>query len=190
MNKKKTVRPFGFRDKLGYLFGDFGNDFTFILSSSFLLKFYTDVMGIEAYIVGIVMMIARIVDAFTDVAMGRICDKSKQTPVAKFFCHIRGLCLSIYIGIIHHYGHNSAIGLIYIIVLALFAHTTLVADENVACICGTVCHLNRGRRICLTSQYRSQCCGSYHTDYQCYYSYFFKSHCIITFRILNSTIQL
>ena len=38
--------PFGLRDKVGYLFGDFGNDFTFILSSSFLLKFYTDVMGI------------------------------------------------------------------------------------------------------------------------------------------------
>ncbi len=92
MNKKKTVRPFGFRDKLGYLFGDFGNDFTFILSSSFLLKFYTDVMGIEAYIVGIVMMIARIVDAFTDVAMGRICDKSKQTPVGKFKPWIRRMC--------------------------------------------------------------------------------------------------
>lgn len=92
MDKKKTVRPFGFRDKLGYLFGDFGNDFTFILSSSFLLKFYTDVMGIEAYIVGIVMMIARIVDAFTDVAMGRICDKSKQTPVGKFKPWIRRMC--------------------------------------------------------------------------------------------------
>ena len=24
---QKDVRPFGFRDKLGYLFGDLGNDF-------------------------------------------------------------------------------------------------------------------------------------------------------------------
>ena len=39
-----TAPPFGMRDKLGYMFGDFGNDFTFILSSSFMLKFYTDVM--------------------------------------------------------------------------------------------------------------------------------------------------
>lgn len=92
MENKKAVRPFGMRDKLGYMFGDFGNDFTFILSSSFLLKFYTDVMGIEAYIVGIVMMAARIVDAFTDVAMGRICDKSKQTPVGKFKPWIRRMC--------------------------------------------------------------------------------------------------
>lgn len=92
MDNKKAVRPFGMRDKLGYMFGDFGNDFTFILSSSFLLKFYTDVMGIEAYIVGIVMMVARIVDAFTDVAMGRICDKSKMTPVGKFKPWIRRMC--------------------------------------------------------------------------------------------------
>ena len=29
----KTMRPFGMRDKLGYMFGDFGNDFFFILVS-------------------------------------------------------------------------------------------------------------------------------------------------------------
>lgn len=91
-NEHRKVRPFGFRDKLGYLFGDFGNDFTFILSSSFLLKFYTDVMGVEGYVVGIVMMVARFVDAFTDVAMGRICDRSRQTPAGKFKPWIRRMC--------------------------------------------------------------------------------------------------
>lgn len=86
------VRPFGIRDKLGYLFGDFGNDFTFILSSSFLMKFYTDVMGVDGFIVGVIMMIARFVDAFTDVTMGRICDRSKMTPVGKFKPWIRRMC--------------------------------------------------------------------------------------------------
>ena len=57
--KEKAVKPFGIKDKLGYMFGDFGNDFTFLLSSSFLLKFYTDVMAVDAYIVGIVMMVKR-----------------------------------------------------------------------------------------------------------------------------------
>ena len=84
MKTENAGKPFGFRDKLGYLFGDFGNDFTFILSSSFLLKFYTDVMGVDAYIIGVIMMIARFVDAFTDVAMGRICDRSKVTAAGKF----------------------------------------------------------------------------------------------------------
>lgn len=95
MDKKQAIKPFGFRDKLGYLLGDFGNDFTFILSSSFLMKFYTDVMGVPGGIVGIIMMIARIVDAFTDVTMGRICDRSKMTPVGKFKPWIRRMCAPV-----------------------------------------------------------------------------------------------
>ena len=78
------TKPFGMRDKIGYLFGDFGNDFTFVLSSSFLMKFYTDVMGVDGFVVGIVMMVARFVDAFTDVTMGRICDRSKTLATGKF----------------------------------------------------------------------------------------------------------
>ncbi len=83
---------FGIKDKIGYLFGDFGNDFTFILSSSFLLKFYTDVMGVSAFVVGIAMMVARFVDAFTDVAMGRICDRAKPTTRGKFKPWILRMC--------------------------------------------------------------------------------------------------
>lgn len=90
-----NTRPFGIRDKIGYLFGDFGNDFTFLISSSFLLKFYTDVMAIDGYIVGIVMMIARFVDAFTDIFMGRICDRSRTTPVGKFKPWIRRMCAPV-----------------------------------------------------------------------------------------------
>ena len=84
MKNNTGVTPFGIKDKLGYLFGDFGNDFTFILSSSFLLKFYTDVMGISAFVVGIAIMTARFVDGFTDIAMGRICDRRRPSAAGKF----------------------------------------------------------------------------------------------------------
>ena len=86
------VKPFGIKDKLGYMFGDFANDFTFILSSSFLMKFYTDVMDVPGAAVGAIMMIARFVDAFTDVAMGRICDRSKYTKAGKFKPWILRMC--------------------------------------------------------------------------------------------------
>lgn len=91
-NKTKPVRPFGLRDKVGYMFGDFGNDFTFMLSSTFLMKFYTDVMGVSAFLVGIMMMVARIVDAFTDVTMGQIADRSRPTAKGKFVPWIRRMC--------------------------------------------------------------------------------------------------
>ncbi len=85
-------QPFGFRDKLGYMFGDFGNDFTFILSSMMLMKFYSDVMGVSVGLIGIMMMLARFVDAFTDVAMGQIVDRSKSGRKGKFLPWIRRMC--------------------------------------------------------------------------------------------------
>ncbi|MCI8483412.1 MAG: MFS transporter [Lachnospiraceae bacterium] len=91
-DSKPSVRPFGMRDKLGYMFGDFGNDFTFILSSSFMLKFYTDVMGISSAVVGVLMMAARFIDAFTDVTMGQIVDRSKPTKDGKFRPWIKRMC--------------------------------------------------------------------------------------------------
>lgn len=93
--KTKAVRPFGMRDKMGYLFGDFGNDFTFILSTMILSKFYTDVMGVSAGVIGTIMMLARFVDAVTDVTMGRICDRSKVTPNGKFKPWILRMCVPV-----------------------------------------------------------------------------------------------
>ncbi len=87
-----AVPAFGMKDKLGYMFGDFGNDFTFILSSSFMLKFYTDVMGVSAEVVGMVMMAARLVDAVTDVTMGQIVDRSKPTKDGKFKPWLKRMC--------------------------------------------------------------------------------------------------
>ena len=88
----QNIKPFGFKDKIGYMFGDLANDFTFLLSSGFLLKFYTDVMGVKGSVVGTVMMIARFVDAFTDVGMGRICDRSKVTKNGKFKPWLLRMC--------------------------------------------------------------------------------------------------
>ena len=91
-NTGTAVRPFGMRDKLGYMFGDFGNDFTFMLSSSFMMVFYTDIMGVPSAIVGLLMMVARFVDAFTDVAMGQIVDHAKPTKDGRFRPWIKRMC--------------------------------------------------------------------------------------------------
>lgn len=95
MKTNVSQRPFGIRDKMGYLFGDFGNDFTFIFSTMMLMKFYTDVMGVSAGVVGLVMTIARIVDAFTDITMGRICDRSRPTEAGKFKPWLMRMCIPV-----------------------------------------------------------------------------------------------
>lgn len=88
----EKTRPFGMRDKVGYMFGDFGNDFTFIFASSFLMVFYTKVLGISGGMVGTLFLVARFVDAFTDVTMGRIVDAAKPGRDGKFRCWIRRMC--------------------------------------------------------------------------------------------------
>ncbi len=85
-------RSFGFRDKIGYMFGDFGNDFTFIFASTFLMVFYTKVLGIEASMVGVLFLVARCVDAFTDVGMGRIVDAARENEKGRFRVWILRMC--------------------------------------------------------------------------------------------------
>lgn len=81
---KKQDKPFGIKDKLGYLFGDFGNDFMFIFANMYFMIFYTKVLGVSAAMVGTCFLVARCIDAFTDIAIGRIIDKSKPTKHGKF----------------------------------------------------------------------------------------------------------
>ena len=83
-NARTTLRPFGWKDRVGYMLGNVANDFTFIFASLYLQVFYTDVLGINAGLVGTMFLISRIVDAFTDTAMGRICDRTKATKNGKF----------------------------------------------------------------------------------------------------------
>ena len=73
-------RPFGMRDKIGYLFGDFGNDVTFILQMMFFMLFYTNVVGIQPGHVGLLFLVARLVDGFTDVGMGILVDRLPVKP--------------------------------------------------------------------------------------------------------------
>lgn len=83
---------FGIKDKIGYMFGDFGNDFTFLFASVFLMVFYTKVLGISAGMVGTLFLVARCVDAFTDITMGRIVDRSKPSKDGRFRPWILRMC--------------------------------------------------------------------------------------------------
>ena len=81
--ESRAVKPFGIKDKVGYLCGDLGNDFTFIFASMYLMVFYTNVWGVNPSLVGTLFLVSRCIDAFTDVTMGRIVDKCKTTKTKK-----------------------------------------------------------------------------------------------------------
>ena len=71
------------KDKIGYMFGDFGNDFFFMLVSAFLMVYYTDIFGLDAGTVGVLFLVARLWDAIADVTWGRFIDSRKTKKYGK-----------------------------------------------------------------------------------------------------------
>lgn len=67
----------------GYGLGDLGTNMTWSTTTTFLLFFYTDVFGLAAASVGILFVVARVVDAITDPLMGLITERV-QTRWGKF----------------------------------------------------------------------------------------------------------
>ncbi len=88
-------RPFGFKDKFGYMLGDLANDFFFIFASSFLMVFYTNVLGISPGVVGTLFVVARVIDAFTDVGMGRIVDTTTLKQSGRFRPWIKAMSIPV-----------------------------------------------------------------------------------------------
>ena len=94
MNKHNTAATgsISFREKVAYGVGDIGFNFYWANISAFLLIFYTDVFGISAAAAGTMMLVTKIVDAFTDPMMGAIADRTKSR-FGKFRPYILWLAL-------------------------------------------------------------------------------------------------
>lgn len=65
------------RERIGYGLGDAGFNFYWAIIGSYLIFFYTDIFGISAAAAATMVTITKLVDAFTDPAMGAIADKTK-----------------------------------------------------------------------------------------------------------------
>ena len=65
------------REKVGYAMGDVASNFYWRILDLFLLIFYTDVFGIPAAAVGTMILVTRLIDAFSDPVMGAIADRTR-----------------------------------------------------------------------------------------------------------------
>ncbi len=79
--KSGYVVPLG--EKIGYSCGDVASNLIFQTSMLFLAYFYTDVFGISATAVALMMLLTRIWDAVNDPIMGTIADRT-NTKWGKF----------------------------------------------------------------------------------------------------------
>ncbi|WP_408604866.1 MFS transporter, partial [Salmonella enterica] len=80
-----------FKEKLAYGLGDLGSNILLDIGTLYLLKFYTDVLGLPGTYGGIIFLIAQFFYAFYDMGTGimldsrrKICPKGKFRPVVLF----------------------------------------------------------------------------------------------------------
>ena len=69
--------------KASYGLGAVGKDMVYMLSASYILYYFQDILGVSAAAMGIILMVARVFDAFNDPIMGAVVAKTK-TKWGKF----------------------------------------------------------------------------------------------------------
>ena len=84
MTETKTIRPFGWRDKLGYAMGDMGCGFSFQLVSSYMQLFYMQYIGIPESAYFVIIILSKVFDAINDVVIGNLVDTKKIGKKSKY----------------------------------------------------------------------------------------------------------
>ena len=67
----------GGREKISYGLGAVGKDMVYMLSASYVLYYFQDVCGVNAIAMGIILLAARVFDAFNDPIMGVVVAKTR-----------------------------------------------------------------------------------------------------------------
>ena len=71
------------KEKASYGLGAVGKDMVYMLSASYILYYYQDILGVSAIAMGVILIAARVFDAFNDPIMGVIVAKTR-TKWGKF----------------------------------------------------------------------------------------------------------
>ncbi len=73
----------GTKEKVAYGLGAVGKDMVYMLSASYILYYYQDILGVSAVAMGVILLVARVFDAFNDPIMGIVVAKTR-TKWGKF----------------------------------------------------------------------------------------------------------
>lgn len=75
-NKKSYSKKFLWRQRIGFGISDYACNLAYLMVNTYLLIFYTDVVGIPAASAGFMFLVTKFFDAFTDYLVGTLIDKT------------------------------------------------------------------------------------------------------------------
>lgn len=134
----RDVKRLTLKNYLSYACGDAANNLTFTMAAMFLMLYYTNVIGMEGAVVGTMFLVIRFVDAFTDIAVGRIVDAKKPGRLGKFRPFILWfsfpllfLSMAIYSAKIFFPGISGIAAVVYMYVTYLLMGSLLYSLVNI-----------------------------------------------------------
>ena len=66
------------KEKISYGIGAVGKDMVYMLTASYILYYYEDILGVSAVFTGVLLLIARVFDAANDPVMGVLVARTKS----------------------------------------------------------------------------------------------------------------
>lgn len=138
---QENVKKLKLVQKLGYGVGDFGSNYCWSFVASFVLIYFTNVLGVSAAVIGTIMLMSKVLDGITDVFMGTIIDHTKhKMGKARFWyfvsCFPTALCVFLIFNVPSGFAENTKyvyIFIVYTLMGAVFytmnniAYTTMSA---------------------------------------------------------------
>lgn len=76
--REKESEKIGFVEKVAYGFGDVGCGLVNVLSNTYTTFFYTDAVGLNAALIGTIILFSKFLDGISDIMAGFIVDRTKS----------------------------------------------------------------------------------------------------------------
>ena len=127
----------------------FGGSPIFILISGYLVYFYTNVAGLDAAMVGTILLISRVLDGVSDVIFGNMIDRTRtkmgvcrpwvfrmaffgMLGILSLFCipHLQGGAQFLYVFVSYNFANTIVATIYQLSIIALPSYLTRDADER------------------------------------------------------------
>lgn len=170
MEKSTEKKYLKWYNKVGYGAGSGGMQFTYGLLNTFVLFYMTNVAGLEAGILGTLMMLARVMDGFSDVIFGNLIDHThsrwgKARPWM-FWSYVgNAVCLVALFGVPESLGESAKY--VYFFITYVLLNVIFYTINNISYAALTsLCTRNRHERVQMGSyRFMFATAGSLLTSY-------------------------
>lgn len=134
-NQENGRKRLPFVRKIGYGIGDAGSNFCWTFVASFIMIYCTNTLGVNAAVIGTIMMLSKILDGITDVFMGRIIDAThSRMGKARFWLFVSSFPVALFTFLLFNVpaGFSENTKYVYIFIVYTLMGAVFYTMNNIA----------------------------------------------------------